>query len=183
MSRWMNRLGGLVLTGAAILIAVAAALVVPGNWQLRPVRSGSMEPTVATGSLAVVERVGVGDVTTGDVILFHDPGEPRQLVMHRIVSVTETSSRREVETKGDANPSKDPWRFSLTGPYSYKLRYVVPYAGYPAMWVRMPSARPLVLAASSAIAAYAILQLFLPDQWWRRSPRRRRESPTAEGVR
>lgn len=180
MGRWMNRLAGLVLTVAAILIAVTAALVLPGNWQLRPVRSGSMAPTVATGSLGVVERVGVDEVGMGDVILFHDPDEPQRLVMHRIVSVTESNGRQEVETKGDANPTKDPWRFSLTGPYAYKLRYAVPYAGHPTMWIRTPATRPLVLTAGSLIAAYAVLQLFLPEQWWRRVRRHQDESPLPE---
>ena len=176
MRRWLNRLGTAALLAAVALVALGAVFVLPGDWQLRPVSSGSMAPTVPIGSLTIVERVAAGQVSTGDVIVFHEPGKPERLLVHRIVSVTQDGDHREIETKGDANRAKDPWRVSLSGPFAYKVRYAVPYVGYIAMWVRTPSARPAVLTVASAIAAYAVLQLFLPAQWWRRS-RSRRAAP------
>ena len=61
------------------------------------VQSGSMEPGIPTGSLAVVDTgCDYGSIETGDIIIFQ-AGEER--VMHRAYAVTE----KGIETKGDAN--------------------------------------------------------------------------------
>lgn len=65
------------------------------------VQSGSMEPGIPTGSLAVVDTgCDYGSIETGDIIIFQ-AGEER--VMHRAYAVTE----KGIETKGDANEVTD----------------------------------------------------------------------------
>ena len=75
------------------------------------VRSGSMEPAMKTGSLAVARRISQDDVAAlavGDVVVYRSLVDPEMLIMHRIVART-SNSGGEVQfiTKGDANVAED----------------------------------------------------------------------------
>ena len=75
------------------------------------VRSGSMEPAMKTGSLAVARRISPADVSSldvGEVVVYRSLVDPEMLIMHRIVART-ANSRGEVQfvTKGDANVAED----------------------------------------------------------------------------
>ncbi|MDD9205229.1 S26 family signal peptidase, partial [Georgenia sp. 10Sc9-8] len=80
------RLRGGLLTvaaagGALCLLAVAAALVLDVSMIM--FRTGSMAPSIPTGSLAVVREVPAKDVAVGDVVTVDRPG--RLPVTHRVV--------------------------------------------------------------------------------------------------
>jgi signal peptidase len=65
----------------------------------------------------------------GDVITFQNPikgGD--ELVTHRIVAVDHTSEGRVFETKGDANPTRDPWVVKVERDAGL-LKWEVPYVG------------------------------------------------------
>ena len=75
------------------------------------VRSGSMEPAMKTGSLAIARRISQDDVASlavGDVVVYRSLVDPEMLIMHRIVART-SNSGGEVQfiTKGDANVAED----------------------------------------------------------------------------
>jgi signal peptidase len=86
------------------------------------------------GSVAFIEDLPAESLKVDDVIVFRPPssGEPRQPVMHRIISVEEIEGQRMFGTKGDANQSPDPWKLTISGDGG-RLAYVVPYMGYP-LW-------------------------------------------------
>lgn len=92
---------------SVILAVLVAPLVAHVAFALAPdagsyvVVSGSMEPTLETGSLLYV--VETGDYAVGDVVTFTRDGS---VVTHRIVDET----GEEFVTKGDANAERDPWR-------------------------------------------------------------------------
>lgn len=67
------------------------------------VQSGSMEPTIMTGDIIVIqpqERYGIRDVVT-----FHD--SENRVVTHRIAKIETKEGQEEITTKGDANRSDD----------------------------------------------------------------------------
>lgn len=84
----------LVLVGP--VVAYAAAVFAPGTAGY-VVTSGSMEPTVSTGSIVFVAE---GTYERNDVVSYERDG---QIVTHRIVELTDGG----YVTKGDANPTAD----------------------------------------------------------------------------
>lgn len=92
------------------------------GYQIYNVLSGSMEPTIQTGSLVVVQGVKPEAIESDDVITFQD--ETGNITTHRVVSVQEDS----YVTKGDANEIIDPMavmKESLIG----KVVFHIPYLG------------------------------------------------------
>jgi signal peptidase len=73
-----------------------------GKYRSLLVQSGSMEPTIMTGDIIVIQqhpRYGKNDVVT-----FND-GE--RVVTHRIIKESENGTNPTFQTKGDANRSAD----------------------------------------------------------------------------
>ena len=72
--------------GAAI--GLIAIVTLPGvfGYQALTVVSGSMEPTLATGSVVIDEVISPAEARPGDIVTFQDPLRPRQLT-HRLQKV------------------------------------------------------------------------------------------------
>ena len=96
--------------GTVLLIVVVAAcvpLTVPRLFglQLYTVVSGSMEPSIPTGSLVYVEETGPEDVEAGEVIAFYGSVDSASIITHRVVENRTLTG--EFVTKGDANEKED----------------------------------------------------------------------------
>ena len=95
--------------------------------------SGSMEPTIPTGSIVAAYELDPNDVVVGDVVMF----VPREtnMVMHRVVDIVETESGREFITRGDANNTNDPvpiYPQEIVG----KVFFFLPGLGNVTAWIR-----------------------------------------------
>ncbi len=152
---------------AAAAVAVAAIAVGPRllPYQALPVLTGSMEPTIPTGSLAVMLPVRGDDLVVGDIITFHHPQDPRSYVTHRVIAIDETAGRRILETKGDANALADPWRVTASGT---GWRYALALPAVGALVVAF-GASPL-RAALFALPLLALASMAL-YRIWRPQPR------------
>lgn len=127
----LNGLGGVLSgLGAAALGLVLLATVLWGL-ELMIVLSGSMDPAMPAGAVAVVEDLDPARVAVGDVITFDFPPEdPEILVTHRVVEVTDLEGGGlAFRTKGDANEEAD---FSLVPARNVRGRVIlaIPYVGY-----------------------------------------------------
>ena len=143
---------GLAVLATAVLVGYCLLLVVPSvlGFQRYVLVGGSMEPTIHRGSLVFDRVTPVTDLEVGDVITYVPPGMTRPL-SHRIVHVTHDRSGRPVfRTRGDANPSRDPWRFTLNDATQARVSFAVPYAGYPLWLLGSPFSR-LVLIGIPAL--------------------------------
>lgn len=94
-----------VVLAISWLLAAAPSLLLGAGrlagFEALVVQSGSMEPRIPVGSLAVADmHCDYGSIEKGDIIIFQ-AGEGR--VMHRVYAVTEEG----LETKGDANQAMD----------------------------------------------------------------------------
>ena len=119
--------------GVAIVLAVAAGLLSVGPrflpYQVLPVLTGSMEPALPTGALAVVVPVNASDLVMGDVITFHHPNAARSYVTHRIVGIIDgEGGSRAFVTKGDANALPDSWRIIASGT-GWRYAFSIPVVG------------------------------------------------------
>ncbi len=96
-----------------VVLAVIAVLLAPRftGWRYGILRSGSMSPTMPTGSAIVVEPVGSRTLLhTGDVITFRSSDNPDLLVTHRIVQANAYEDGTiAYRTQGDANNAPDGW--------------------------------------------------------------------------
>ena len=97
------------------------------GYKLYVVLSGSMEPSMHTGSLAVVKEAPVTSLTVGDVITFRNL-DSGKLITHRIVRVNNSGSMVDYTTRGDANDTDD---FTAVKPEDIigKVSYSVPFVG------------------------------------------------------
>ncbi len=66
--------------------------------------SGSMKPTMDVGDVAIILDAPADSVQTGDIIQFWRDGE---MVIHRVVEVSDEGTGRLFVTKGDANREPD----------------------------------------------------------------------------
>ena len=99
---------GIVLAGAALILALAVLVPALLGYQRYVITSGSMTGTYDRGSLVFDKVVPTSSLRAGDVITFRPPGHAG-LVTHRIRTLTSVDGKRVLTTKGDANRAADAW--------------------------------------------------------------------------
>jgi len=125
-----------LLYGAIILFAffaLSAKFSLPGQWRLLAVLSGSMEPTIKTGSLIFVKPINW--YQPNDIITFHNPYNPHEIITHRLIKIEKSDGRAYGVTKGDANNAPDRERVYFDNVIG-KLNFSIPYLGYPLAFMR-----------------------------------------------
>ena len=103
-----SRIGDRLLSLAALLGVLVMALTVAAHvsgYQPLVVRSGSMEPTIATGSMVLVRSVSPEEIAVGDVVSVVRADGTR--VMHRVLTVSVSGGAATLTLKGDANDDPD----------------------------------------------------------------------------
>jgi len=165
---------GLGLVGKILgwLVMIAAGLVVLGllaitigprflPYQALIVRSGSMSPTIPTGSIVFYTKIDASKVKVGDVIVFTKPGSTNERVTHRVFKIGQSDTGLYAITKGDANGTPDDWRVPLAGK-GWIARFHVPSVGYALVYLQSTLARLLLLVIPAillgAITLYEIWQ-------------------------
>ncbi|OLT11644.1 signal peptidase I [Kocuria sp. CNJ-770] len=155
----------LVVLLAAVSALLLAVVVVPLalGWVPLTVLSGSMEPTVPTGSQVVVEPLegegGAARLSTGDVVTFMPRPDDDTLVTHRIVAVAvDGEGRRSFTTQGDANAAPDAEPVTATQLRGV-VKYHVPWAGHAATLLDAEQKRGGVVLVAAALFGYALWQL------------------------
>jgi signal peptidase len=100
-----------------------------GGWRSCIVISGSMEPTVPTGSLVFTEYLHPSVLQQGDIITFIRPAKEHDFITHRIASVQTKDELTTIHTKGDHNQVSDPWVLAGGGVVG-KVMFWIPLLGY-----------------------------------------------------
>ncbi|MDQ4040656.1 MAG: signal peptidase I [Actinomycetota bacterium] len=155
-----RRLAALALPLAAL--ALAGLVLVPAllGYERYVITSGSMSGSIDTGSLVLAEEVPVAALRAGDVITYVPPagGRAGERVTHRIVSIgRDAHGRRVFRTKGDANRTADPWRFTLDSPTQARAKLDVPYVGYALAALADRRLRMLLIGLPALLIALAVL--------------------------
>jgi signal peptidase len=161
----MKTLGRVLGVGWAITAcAVIAFSLLPrlAGYQMLIVRSGSMEPTIRTGSTVLVQPVAPATLRVGDVITYERADGPPVMVTHRIVEVLNAGPPPTFRTKGDANDTEDPYTvtFHTTGG---KVIFAMPFAGYFYNALALPAVRLVLIGVPVVYLSGA----FLRDIWKR----------------
>ncbi len=111
-----------------IFLFLIASPLLPFNKlpQLFIVTSGSMEPLVKSGSLALVKKVSPSSLKVGDIIAFTSPYNSKETILHRIYAF-KSNSPLLISTKGDDNSDLDQWDITesaIKGQYIFSLPYL-----------------------------------------------------------
>jgi len=131
------------------------------------------------GDLIIVQGVNPADLNdeypNSDIIVFHEPGDPNDLIVHRVVAVDEISGTLYFRTKGDGNsqikwpntpsPSEyDPWETNgvpgvredlVVG----KVVIRIPWVGHIVLFMRNSIGLPIVIAL---ILIIVIIEFIVP---------------------
>ncbi len=109
----------------AFVIYQTAGYALSTDMPVVAVVSESMEPTLHRGDLIIARG---GEVEENDIIIYSGP--KNYPIIHRVVEVKEEGGVTGYVTRGDNNPSHDPW---LVTPESVHGEVVicVPLLGYP----------------------------------------------------
>jgi signal peptidase len=145
-----------VLAASTLALGIGAR-VAPGlGYELLAIRSGSMEPHLPRGALAIVSTRPGGVVRAGEEIAFRLPRGI--LVTHRVVEVVPREDGMFYRTQGDANSAPDPVLISQAAVVG-TVTAGVPALGYLLGLLSMPLGIFAILAvAGSLIAAIWLLE-------------------------
>lgn len=119
-----------VLAGAGFV----ALSLARGTWMVTPVLSGSMRPGFSVGGVVVSQREPLKDIAVRDVIVFQNPIQRTEQMIHRIIKLTRLPDGAiKIKTKGDNNPVPDPWTVVIRTRFVYRIRCSIPLLGYVAV--------------------------------------------------
>ena len=129
-----------------LLCVVAGGLLF--GLRLCSVVSGSMEPTIPTWSMCVINtRAEYEELAVGDVIVYYRASDGARII-HRVIAIYPEG----IVTKGDANSVDDGLSVTKDNYYAKSL-FHVPYLGGISQKLRTPAG----VGAVAAIALFLII--------------------------
>ena len=137
----------LVLVGGLLIFSM---FPVEGNFQIKIVLSGSMEPDIKVGSVVIVKPVDRYEV--GDVVTFGKDDRENVPTTHRIIDVRIVEGETRFVTKGDANDDRD-GRELTEKDINGKVLFGIPYLGF----ILDMAKKPLGFAVLIGIPAVVII--------------------------
>lgn len=154
--RVTHTVGDIILTLLAALGAVSMLLVVLTmvfGLSLVMFKTGSMSPTIPTGSVALVREIPAYEIHVGDVVTVERADALP--VTHRVTSIQhgDTAETRVITMRGDANDADDPEPYTVT---SVKLVLEsVPGLARVIVWMSHPAVLGSITVAVSALVTWA----------------------------
>jgi signal peptidase I len=161
-----------------VLAVVSGSMCIPydGNcdgW------SHPFDRTLHIGDLIIIQGVNPTDLNTNypnsDIIVFRKPGNPDELIVHRIVAVNEVNGKLYFRTKGDGNSNNkwpntpqpveyDPWEENGVPGVSEdnvvgKVIMRVPLVGNIVLFMRNPAG---ILVVITLVILLVIIEFVIP---------------------
>lgn len=130
------------------MLLVASLIPIPGNYKIKIVKSGSMEPAIKTGAVVVIKPSDVYRI--GDIITFGEDTKTQIPTTHRIIDTEGSGQNQLFQTKGDANDSEDPRPVSVSE-VSGKVILDVPYLGYVLDFAKRPMGFVLLVGIPAVV--------------------------------
>jgi signal peptidase I len=140
-------LGILVVIG---ILAVFSFVPIPGNFKLFTVQSGSMEPTIKTGSLIFVKPTG--EYNVGNIITKWKE-DKKVTITHRVMSKEGEDGKIIYQTKGDANNAPDSDKITKEQIIG-KMLWSLPYLGYPVGFAKTAPGLIIIIILPAVIIIY-----------------------------
>lgn len=144
-----------ITLAALAIFSIFFVLAVLGEIGLLIVKSGSMQPYMAPGSLLIFKSATIPDIKRGEVVVFRESISSDLLITHRAVDKIFERGGFYIKTKGDTNHRAD---VMLVGEDQImgKAAYVVPGAGRMLGFAKTPVG---LLALNLMLAFFTLLML------------------------
>src|SRR5690349_5091663 len=160
------RVGAVVSTVLMLaVLLVSAGYLIPSalGYQRYIITGGSMTGTYDKGSVVFEKKVPSSQLQVGDVITYMPPPNSgvTNLVTHRILTekVDKKSGDTVFRTKGDFNPDKDPWTFTLNQTDQPVVQFSIPYIGWVFLFLADPRHRMWTIGGpAAAVALMSLVQ-------------------------
>ena len=136
---------------AIIAFLLIALFPIKGNYQIKIVQSGSMEPSIKTGSIVVIKPSA--NYAVGDIITFGKDTKKDIPTTHRIVSSRAVEGVIVFTTKGDANEDLDTNEIRQNDIHG-KVIFDVPFLGYIIDMARKPLGFAILIILPAIIVIY-----------------------------
>jgi signal peptidase I len=127
--RRLSRAAAFLVIGFAVATAGAVTLPLAFGMHSFTVLSGSMEPTIGTGDVLVVDSIRPLDARIGDIVTFRSPEDPSRQITHRVIKMRAAGNVVYVVTRGDANTGVERWSVPASGTIG-RAQYRIPKLGY-----------------------------------------------------
>lgn len=115
----------LLIVAIFILVFFAASRILPNfKYGVFIIQSGSMGPTIRTGSVAVDKEMD--NYKEKDIITFR---RAKKIITHRVVKIIEQNGENLYQTKGDANKGED-LILVRENDVLGKVLFAIPFLGY-----------------------------------------------------
>src|SRR3990167_5459276 len=134
-----------------IVLLLFALFPIKGNYQIKIVKSGSMEPSIRVGSIVVIKPST--NYTVGDVVTFGKDTKTDIPTTHRIVSSRAQEGIILFTTKGDANEDNDTNEIKQSDVHG-KVLFDVPFFGYIIDLARKPIGFAVLIILPAAIVIF-----------------------------
>jgi signal peptidase len=142
-----------------LMIAAVFTFLAPRfGWRVDMVYSGSMEPELKVGGVAITRPVAVESIKVGDIITFYSPLN-QLLTSHKVIAV-EKGSPFYFRTKGDANEDGDSFEVPAQNVVG-KICFHIPYLGYVIHFIKTP----LGLLLTLCLPGLVIIAMELRNIW------------------
>lgn len=126
----------LMAVGLFGFLAVGPHLV---GYRTETMLTGSMVPVVNVGDAVVVAPEPTSKVEPGQILTFQPPIAGAGVVTHRVLAARhQPGGSVVIRTKGDANPTPDPWRAVVRPGQAWQVRAVLPHLGELIRTLRVP---------------------------------------------
>lgn len=154
----LGKYGCSIFFGALIFVAlvvVLSAFPIKGNIQIKVVESGSMEPAIKTGSVALIKPASlykIGDIVTFEGNFKNAKGQ-KVPTTHRIIEMKVEQGNPIYITKGDANEEADTKEIPQNKIIG-KVYLSIPYLGYAIEAARKPYGFMALIIIPAAIVIW-----------------------------
>jgi signal peptidase I len=138
------------LLGLIAVLLLISAFPIAGNFQVKIIQSGSMQPTIKTGSVSVIKPAQ--DYKIGDIITFQSIGEIES-VTHRVVDIKTENGQTKYTTKGDANNAPDLKEVPKNRVIG-RVLFSIPYLGYVVSFAQKPIGFLLIIIVPALVIVY-----------------------------
>ena len=133
------------------LFLIITLFPIKGNYQVKIVLSGSMEPSIKIGSIVVIKPESLYKVN--DVVTFGKDTKKDVPTTHRIVSTRAVEGVMFFTTKGDANKNIDGIEIRQSDIHG-KVLFSISYMGYIIDFVRKPVGMIIVIVLPALYIVY-----------------------------
>lgn len=159
-----------VMLGIAGLL-LGSMLPIPGNIEIKIVKSGSMEPNIPTGSVVIVKPSYA--YHTGDIITFGKDTQRDIPTTHRVIAVAGEGAGTTYTTKGDANEEQDGTQTPARDIIG-KVVFALPYMGFVLDFARQPLGFALLIGVPAGLVILEELMTIFKEVGKSIQKRRRR---------